>query len=611
MMTTSNPSPVATAAFRAAEFLPVDIDLQRGSDGSMILRSRVPLMRHEPVLARVLAEQAAKFENRPFILQRRGADRAWQGQSYGETKRHSDAVAQWLINRGIGGDRSVLILSGNSVAHAIIKFGAFAAGVPVCPVSVNYGMAHADFGRLIHVVSLVKPGVVFVEDAARFAKALVAVDFGDAVIVTSTPDIVGSHAVAWDDVVATPVTPAVAARLGQINADAPAAYMLTSGSTGRPKAVVQTHAMIAANIAQAVQTLGKAAGWDQAFLDWLPWSHVSGAAAPLMALTSGGTLHIDDGRPLPGAFEESLRNLREIPPRYYVNVPMGYAMLADALEADADLRRTFFRDLQVMLYGGAGLPQPVLDRIQAMAVATVGHRIIGISAYGATETTSGCLAIHYPAEKVGIGLPMPGIEVKLIPYEQRYEIRIRGPIITPGYLNEPEKSREIFDGDGFYRTGDYAAFVDDRDPLKGLVFAGRLAEEFKLGSGTWVRSGELRADLMKRLSPYVSDLVICAEGRGYLALLVWLNRTALDAESVTESAARTILADRLKAHNTALPGLSTRIRRCLILAEPPVVEAHEISDKGSINRSIVLARRADAVAALYGEPPGSDVIVVD
>lgn len=611
MTSAGNSARVSAAPFRPAEFMPVDIDVRAGSDGTLVIKSRIPLAPHEQVLARVLTNQAAQLGDRPFIMQRQGAERAWVTQTFAETKKRGDAVAQWLINQNIPADRSILILSGNSIAHANLKFGALAAGIPMCPVSINYGLAKQDFGRLTHVVNLVKPAVVFAENAAPFINALKNVDFGGALIVTTTPDLVGPHAVNWADVVSTPVTDAVAKRIATLTPDTVAAYMLTSGSTGKPKAVIQTHAMKAANIGQAIQTMGKVAGWDGVILDWLPWSHVSGASGLMMSLVAGGTFRIDDGKPIPSLFEESLKNLREVSLRYYVNVPMGYAILVDALEADKALRETFFRDLQIMLYGGAGLPQPILDRLNAMAVEMVGHRILGISAYGATETTSGCLSIYYPTEKVGIGLPMPGVEVKLIPHGPRYEVRIRGPIITPGYLNEPEKNREILDEDGFYKTGDYATFIDPDDINKGLAFAGRLAEEFKLTSGTWVRSGEVRADVLKVLAPYVSELVVCAEGRAHLTAMLWLNRAAITADKKDDADVKAFIIERLRAYNTANPGLSTRIHRALILAEPPVVEAHEISDKGSVNRTMVLQRRAASLEQLYQTPPPPDVLVID
>lgn len=597
------------APFRPVDFLSVDLAIDTRADGTLILRSRHALAKHERVIPRLLAARAAAQGDKPFLKRRAGPDRAWAALTYAEAKARSDAVAQWLIDRGVARDRSVLILSGNSLDHMVVKLGAFAAGVPVCPVSVNYGLAGADFGRLAHVVDLVKPAVVFVEEAAPFARALAQVDFGDAVILTREGAGAGRATVALDVALAArPV--AVDARIAAAQPDDVAALMLTSGSTGRPKAVIQTHGMIAANLAQAIQTMGQAAGWDGDWLDWLPWNHVSGATAPFLALAAGGTLHIDDGRPIAGAFEESLRNLREIGARYYVNVPLGYAMLADALEADADLRERFFRDLRVMLYGGAGLPQPVLDRLQAMAVATTGHRILGSSAYGATETTSGFMTIHYETDRVGIGLPMPGVEVKLVPHGQRHELRVRGPITMPGYLGAPEKNAEVFDDEGFYSLGDYATFIDPGDPAKGLAFAGRLAEEFKLASGTWVRGGALKADLIRHLAPLVADLVICGDGGACVGVMVWLSPAAAAQEASEPGHARAALAERLKAHNQAFPGQSTRIARCLVLSEPPQVEAHEISDKGTINRNAVIERRAADHARLFADPPDPAVIAL-
>ncbi|MBL8642338.1 MAG: AMP-binding protein [Rhodospirillaceae bacterium] len=610
MTAAANLEKVRNAPFRPADFMPVDLDVRDVGGGTLVVKSRIPLAEHERVLPRIVTAQAKALGDKAFLMQRLGPERAWVMQTYAETKQRTDAVAQWLLNRNIGADRSILILSGNSIAHANISYGGFAAGVPICPVSVNYGLAKADFGRLTHVVKLVKPAVIFAENAAPFLAALQNVDFGDAVIVTATPELLGAKAVGWADVLATPVTSAVEQRIAALKPDSIAAYMLTSGSTGRPKAVVQTHLMKAANICQAIQTMGKVAGWEGMILDWLPWSHVSGASGLMMSLVAGGTFRIDDGKPLPGMFDESLRNLREVSLRYYVNMPIGYAILVDALEADEALRKTFFKDLTIMLYGGAGLPQPILDRLQVMAVAETGHRILGISAYGSTETTSGCLSIHYPTEKVGIGLPMPGIEVKLVPHGPRYEVRIRGPLITPGYLHEPEKNREILDEDGFYKTGDYATFIEDGDLTKGLAFAGRLAEEFKLTSGTWVRSGELRMDLIKALAPYVSELVVCAEGRAHLTAMLWLNKAAIAADKKSEADINAFIQERLAAHNKAHPGLSSRIHRALILQEPPAVEAHEISDKGSVNRNMVLQRRADQLEKLYQNPPPADVIVI-
>jgi feruloyl-CoA synthase len=396
-------------------------------------------------------------------------------------------------------------------------------------------------------------------------------------------------------VLATAITEAVSKSIEAIEPDEPTLYMLTSGSTSLPKAVIQTQRMLASNLAQGQQVLGATAGWDDVMLDWLPWNHVSGAYTKMGTLTSGGTLYIDGGRPMPGAFDESLQNLKEIAPKFYVNVPFGYAMLADAIEKDDELRRRFFGNLRLALYGGAGLPQALYDRFQQLAVDTVSERIFFTTGYGATETSSGCMAIYFPTEEVGIGLPMPGLTLKLVPNADRYEVRLKGPMITPGYLGlSDEDNRKIFDDEGFYRTGDAAQLHDPNDLGKGLKFAGRLAEEFKLSSGTWVSAGRLRAQLIEALSPLVSDLLICGENRDRLAILAW-PKAAIDAALEADIAAR------LRSFNAGR-GASERITSFSILREPPSVDAHEVSDKGTINQRVALLRRAADVDRLYQQP---------
>jgi feruloyl-CoA synthase len=337
-------------------------------------------------------------------------------------------------------------------------------------------------------------------------------------------------------------------------------------------------------------------------LDWLPWNHESGAYTLMGTLTSGGTLYIDGGRPMPGHFDESLRNLKEVAPKFYINVPFGYAMLADALEKDAELRQRFFGNVRLALYGGAGLPQALYDRFQQFAIETIGERIFFTTGYGATETSSGCMAIYFPTEEVGIGLPMPGLTLKLVPNGQRYEVRLRGPMITPGYLGNAEANRGIFDDEGFYRTGDAAQFHDPDDIGKGLKFAGRLAEEFKLGTGTWVQAGRLRAEVLEAFAPLVSDVLVCGENREYVAMLAW-PKPGVDAAALPAELAR-----RLAAFNRGR-GSSERVERLRLLAEPPSVDQHEVSDKGTINQRVALARRAGDVERLYAVTPGPDVVL--
>ena len=608
---------VRTAPFRETEMMPIDLNVERRTDGTIILTTRVPLDSYAANMAAELTRQAKALGDKPYLARRDGADRSWKYASYAQVKRDADAVAQWLLNRKIAPGRAVLILSANTVAHGVMTYGAWAAGVPAAPISPQYAALGGDFGRLRHVFNLTKPAVVFAENADAAKDALEKVDFGDAVIVTADPTKLSRPAVAYADLLKTPVTDAVEKSIAAVDPDAPASYMLTSGSTGLPKAVVLTQRMLTSNVVQCYQAVGKSAGWHEHLVDWLPWSHAAGAFGLRAVLVYGGTLYIDDGKPMPGLFDETIRNLREIPVSYWGTVPLSYAMLGDALERDDKLRETFFSKMRLLLYGGAGLPQHVYDKIQGAAVKTLGRRIMMTSGYGATEATSSFMVIHFETDQIGVGLPVPGATVKLVPHDDRYEVRVKGPMVTPGYL---QQGKEIFDDEGFYKLGDLARFHDDTDPTKGLAFAGRLAEEFKLSSGAWVYGGHLRESLLKAFNPVCLDLVICGDSMPNLAILAWPNpqglRTAMGADAKADVAEllqsqkfRDFVTERLRAHNAANPSLSTRIARCLFLTDPPSSNAHEMSDKGTINRRIVIERRTTDVSRLYADTPDPAVIV--
>ena len=599
---------VSSAAFRATQFPSAAMDVERRPDGTLIVSPQLPLSPCPWNLPEELARRAALHPERPYLAERRGgANAPWYRASYAEVNARVRNVAAWLLRRAAGADRSLLILSGNSINHAIFKYGAMAARLPACPVSVNYSLMGGDYGRLKHVIALVRPAVVFAERSAIFKQVLESVDFGDAMLITDDPSqlrkIVGSGtAVSIDEVLGTPVDASVDTSIAAIEPDTTTLYMLTSGSTSLPKAVIHTPRMLGTNLAQGRQVLGGTAGWDDVMIDWLPWSHVSGAISKFATLVSGGTLYIDGGKPAPGLFEESLQNIKEVMPKFYINVPFGYAMLVDALEKDPELRQCFFRNLRLALYGGAGLPQTLYDRFQKLAVDTIGQRIFFTTGYGATETTAGCMSIYFPTEQVGIGLPMPGLTLKLVPDADRYEVRLKGPMVTTGYLGHGEKNRELFDDEGFYITGDAAQWHDPTDVGKGLRFAGRLVEEFKLSNGTWVRAGRLRALLIEALSPLIADLLLCGENRDHLAVLAW-PKTAID------DAGRNELARRLSAFNEGR-GSSERIAALALLSEPPNGNAHEVSDKGTVNQRVALARRAADVERLYARDPRDPGVIV-
>ena len=610
--------------FRDAGLMPVDLEVETRPDGAMLVRSRVPLADHDWNVPRAILQAARGRASRPAIARRENGVGDWVFTSYGDFARRCAAFSQWLIDRDLPRGAAVMIMGPNSAAYAVAVVGAMAAGAPAAPVSPQYAMLGGDLGRLRYVIDKIRPAVIFVEDARPVAGALAALGLEGVAVVTSTPEAVEAPGVVdLSEVLSTPVTEATEQRLASLKPDDHAHYLLTSGSTGLPKVVAVSYSNLAANTAQAVQATGEALRWDGRILNWLPWHHTAGASVLRATLLAGGVFYADDGKPLPGLLEISLRNLREMPVEYYTNVPLGFALLADALEADADLRRTFFSELRLMLFGGAALAQPVYDRIQRMAVQETGHRIMMTSAYGSTETTAGFLAGYAYTDKVGLGLPLPGVTLKLVPHDRegapdaRWEIRVKGPNVTRGYLDDPDRTAAAFDDEGFYCMGDLATFITPGDVAGGLAFAGRLAEEFKLSTGAWVYGGPAREAVLEALSPLITELVLCEENRPCLGILAWPSPEGVKRElgfdlpeAIASGRLSQAVRERLAAHNAAHPVASMRITRAVILTTPPDPNAHEVSDKGSINRRGVIDNRAAEVARLYADPPDPGVIVV-
>ena len=463
-----------------------------------------------------------------------------------------------------------------------------------------------EYGRLRHVISVLRPTVVFAEVVGPIAAALRQV-LPDGITMLCTDPQNWPGAVDWADVEGHQPLPDADARIAALDPDRPLRFMLTSGSTGLPKIVVQTNKMWCSLFVGASSVLAEASGWKVRTLDWMPWSHVAGLSVLIGAVVNGGSYYIDDGRPTPELFGRTLRNLAEVQPLFFANVPYAFGMLCDALEADPQLRQRFFEHLQLCLYGGAGLPQPVYDRFQAMAEQTIGERIMFTTGYGATETTAGVMTISWPTTKVGVGLPVPGVELKLVPLDdERYEVRFRGDCVMGGYLDNPEANARVFDEEGFYRSGDACGFEDRSDPSQGLVFSGRLAEEFKLSTGTFVPGGQLHNDVLAETSPVVTEVLICGEGRDEVGVLLWLNPAGCASVLGVSGPAEQLAADERvlawveqRLGRLSGRGLSVSVARFGILVEPPNGDAGELSDKGSINQSIALKRRRDDVERLY------------
>ena len=600
------------APCRPIRFGDVGLEVETRPDGTLILSARAPLEPHEQNLLRRFWRYGDSQSDRTWVAERDGAD-GWRRLTYGQARADVSAVAAWLGRQAIPDGRTILVLSGNTPAHAVWMLGAIAGGVPICSVSANYSLLSTDFERLRHVVDLVKPAVI-VAETGDYARAAAAVAPDDARIVTAEPGAFGAGAIDMAAVLSTPDVAGIGAAVERLDPTAPARYLLTSGSTGRPKAVIHTQAMMTGNTASGSQAMGDAFDWGGTMLDWLPWSHIAGSSLLTNITWLGGTLHIDDGRPTPDLFAATLKNLKEIPVRFYGTMPSGYAMLADALEADEALRRTFFSELRVMLFGGAGLPQPLHDRLQRLAVATTGQRFMFVSGYGSTETGSAISYTWWESTRVGIGLPVPGASLKLVPCDGAYEVRVKAASVTPGYFDDPERTAAVFDEDGFLRMEDMADFHDRSEPELGLYFAGRRAEQFKLANGTFVAAGRLRDSLLRACPGLFRDVVICGEGQSELGVLAWPDpegvRRLVGEEAGDPGLHPAVIAavrEGLARHNGDHRGQSERLARLAFLSTPPEIEAHEVSDKGSINRNMVLKRRAADVARLY-DPAGEGVI---
>ncbi len=589
------------------------------ADGTTLVVSAEPLGEYPRRLTDRLLHWAERSPGHTLAARRHlGGD--WHRISYAEAVATARSIAQALLDLGLSKDRPVAILSENDLEHLLLGLGAMFAGVPFAPVSPAYSTVSQDYGKLRHILGVLTPGLVFASNASAYGRAITATVGADVPVVLTHGEIEGRATRRFADLAATPVTPAVDAAHAQVGPDTIAKFLFTSGSTKLPKGVINTQRMLCANQQQILQCFPGLGQVRPVLVDWLPWNHTFGGNHNVgITIYNGGTLYIDDGKPTPAGIAETLRNLREIAPTVYFNVPKGFEEIANAMEEDAQLRDTLLSRVSMFFFAGAGLAQPVWDKLDRIAEQTVGERIRMLTGLGMTETGPFAMCANAEEVKSGhIGLPAPGMELKLVPSGDKAEVRYRGPNVTPGFWRAPEQSAESFDAEGFYGSGDAIKPIDPANPGRGFVFDGRTAEDFKLSTGTFVSVGPLRAKVIAAGDPCVQEVVVAGLNRDELGILIFprldacrafaqLPETAPTLEVLAAAPVREFfqhLVDGLWATGT---GSATRVARALVLADPPSIDLGEVTDKGSINQRAVLTHRAALVEHLYA---GGDGVIL-
>ncbi|RBP00235.1 4-coumarate--CoA ligase [Roseiarcus fermentans] len=601
-------------------FGPPHVTVDKRGDGSMIVMSPEPLAPYPRSMTDWLDHWARAAPDRVFIAERRGG--GWRKVTYAEARDLARRIAQGLIDRGLSPERPVAILSGNSVDHALIGLGAMIAGVPYAPVSQPYSLIAKDYGKLKTILDVLTPGLVYVADGDRFTLALAAgVPKATEVVAGINPPKDWPSST-FEALIARPAGPEVDAAHARVGPDTIAKLLFTSGSTGTPKGVINTQKMMTSNQAMLRGVNPSYHVVAPVLLDWLPWSHTFGGNNNFnLVLSGGGSYFIDEGRPLPGAIEATVRNLKEVSPTIYYNVPKGFEMLLPYAEHDADLRKGLFQHLQAFVYAGAALAPHVREAFERLGRETVGHVVPILTSLGSTETGPSALSVTEKACAPGVvGIPNHGVELKLVPNGDKLEARLKSPSITPGYWRRPDLTKDAFDEEGYYKLGDALKFFDERDPELGFVFDGRVAEDFKLATGTWVSVGPLRIRFIAHFGPYVTDLVVAGHDRDDAAALVvpnvsecralaGLSDDASDADVCLHPKVRDTFSTLLAAFNKKAGGSSGRFARLILMDDPPSLDSGELTDKGSINQRAVLALRADVVEELFDATPSARTIV--
>jgi feruloyl-CoA synthase len=584
------------------------------------MRSRRPLGPYGIRLTDSLERWASEAPTRTFLAER-GPDDEWRRITYAEALLEVRMLAQALLDRRLSAERPILILSGNGIDHGLLALAAMYVGVPYAPIAPAYSLQAKDYASLRQVFDRMRPALVYAAEGARFERALASVLPADVELIVSTSAPANLPATAFATLAATPATSAVDAARDAVGPDTIAKVLFTSGSTGRPKGVINTQRMLCSNQEMLRSVLLFLTDAPPVLCDWSPWNHTAGGNHNFgLVLCNGGTLYIDDGKPTPSMFGATLRNFREIPCTAHFAVPRVYEMLMPHLRSDAVLRETFFHDLKLLFYAAAGLGQRFWDELREVSIEACGEEILIMTGFGCTETAPFAFSTGVEGAFAGmVGFPAPGLDVKLAPVGAKLEARARGPNITPGYWRDDELTGNAFDGEGYYRLGDAMRFVDAQDPASGLVFDGRLAEDFKLSTGTWVSVGPLRAKILAAAAGYAQDVVITGHDRDFVGALVFPNLAACreTAGLPPDAAAAEVLAhprvrqifetafDTLAREGT---GSSTFVRRAMLIDEAPSLDAREITDKGSLNQGAVIQHRARLIDELYAMPASARII---
>ncbi len=612
-------SSIMSAPFRPVRLGPLECVVeQRGAN--TYVRSPLPLPPYPDKITEKLDHWAVHAPDR-WIFAERGPDGEWRGLSYSQFRVQVRAVAQGLIARGLCSQRPIAILSGNDLEHAVMAHAAMYAGIPFAPISPSYSLISSDFGKLKYIFGLLNPGLIFAADVERFEKAIEVVAPPDAEIVATKGKLARRKTTYFADLVSLTPGRAVEEANAKVGPDTVAKLLFTSGSTGTPKGVINTQRMLCSNQVQIGEAFQFLHDEPPVLCDWTPWNHTFGGNHDIgLVLYYGGTMYIDAGLPTEARFGETVKNLREISPTMYLNVPKGFELLVHHLAKDKQLCESLFRRTHMMFYAGAGLSQHVWDELYRLEVETIGQRIVMLTGLGSTETAPFAMVASPEICKSGVvGLPAKGVELKLVPAEEKLECRFKGPNVTPGYWKQPELNAKVFDEEGFYSMGDALRWVEPGNPKKGLFFDGRVAEDFKLVTGTWVSVGPLRARMIQHCAPLIRDVVVAGQDRDDIGVLIFpdfdaVRKLAPEAHSLAELVEHPAVKEKFRVLLEEIAAMATGssnfVKFAYLMADAPSADAHEVTDKGSINQRAVLTHRAALVEEMYQEPTPSKFFVL-